>query len=992
MTSATVRALEAKYLIRTVTEGMTRSLELSHDRMGAPVRWDNNRWRDVSLSRFQRAAAAYAELPEERRSPEMLVGGELLAEGEKEARDNRLDPVELKFLAESRKRVAERAAALRNKLVAGGVGMLIGLSAVAAVAYYYQVQLRDREVRAAQSMAQVNLKDAFQAAAQQDARKADRRRLEILRLAARAQKAGTWEWEPDPDDWHLPPSTYLQVGAALANLEGARRQKLASPEAETALRATVQRLGWRGLVGFIKPVRVVAFSPDGRYLAVGWEDRLAVWDLTGPGRPGRPTWHEDGIDPTALAFTPDGGELLVGKGTETGTLAFGRPSGRRWLFDPVPGLRHEGVIREIHVSSPLKAAGPNWVVTVGADGTGFLWRRGTRQLIPLERAGGDVTARVTAVGFTPVPKKLYVGTTDGRVVAWDLRDDPPKEKTQAQTTVAVAVAALAVHPKGEFLAVAPYRSGINLWGMTGDKNDIDRKNPTGKPAVLTRLPTDRLTFHPDGRWLAAELTDGGVRLFARDETGAGPAYQPDDWGFRFGPQDLGPVSATAFDRGLGDQAGPPPVPSPLFLAGTPDRAVRVYDLDTRGAAPFTLPGPQAAITALAFSPDRSLAVAGCQDGTVHLWDIPRALGLAEAEPRVLHGPQSKVVEAAVSPDGRRLAVFDQTGRLSVWDLTAHRARPKFVLIPGPSNRPRLILDDRRLTVLFPGPPFPGGPRAPRRLGRVFRWDLTGDEARPVAPGSIVPNFDPPTGASLVDPGRRWSLWIRDVQDQEATLMVRPLSSEGDDQPYSIPAPGGKPPADRSAYRLAMSADGRVVAAIGRGRLAVWKFDPTTGKVSAPAAIPVQSGTGVHQTLAVSPTGSHVAAGTDGGVIRIWEWSADGRAGGAVPRTGHRGEITALVFTADGRRFVSGGADTTVRIWDLRAEAGRGNPVILTGHTGAVTNLLETRGPDGPRSFPPGPTERSGCGPWTRRPSSTGFASCCGRRTGIRVDVYSCVAV
>jgi len=67
------------------------------------------------------------------------------------------------------------------------------------------------------------------------------------------------------------------------------------------------------------------------------------------------------------------------------------------------------------------------------------------------------------------------------------------------------------------------------------------------------------------------------------------------------------------------------------------------------------------------------------------------------------------------------------------------------------------------------------------------------------------------------------------------------------------------------------------------------------------------------SVAISPDGQYVAAGSMDAVVRIWDVST----GQLVKRLrGHQDRVRSIAFTPDGRGLVSGSEDKILKFWDL----------------------------------------------------------------------------
>ena len=383
--------------------------------------------------------------------------------------------------------------------------------------------------------------------------------------------------------------------------------------------------------------------------------------------------------------------------------------------------------------------------------------------------------------------------------------------------------------------------------------------------------------------------------------------------------------------------------------------------------------------------DRGLAVAGCEDGTLHWWDLDtgRKLGQVAAD-------QAGAVRALATAvvDGRPLAFTagsDVTVR--VWDLAegepvgAYRAgdeggvsslatalvegRP--VVVAGSSDgllrvwdpaartRDELVAIRTGVVQALATAAVDGRPVAVTGHGEgaIRRWDLiTGralgaptDDAE-VSRAGTDPGSDHPTADEGDDgwEGRRCiSLEVNAMTHLLATdpAFECPLAIGADayetyiwnlatGERMSEPGPGF---AEAAALTVLHGRPTALVAFGLRGPVAVWdlfapedQHPPLTGHERT-----------VRGTATAVLRGRHLAVtGGDDRSVRIWDLEGEKEAG-SRPAGEARPVQRVTTAVVDGRSvIVTGGSDAKVRIWDLDGGGQLGEP--LTGHTAGV-NLV-----------------------------------------------------
>lgn len=300
-----------------------------------------------------------------------------------------------------------------------------------------------------------------------------------------------------------------------------------------------------------------------------------------------------------------------------------------------------------------------------------------------------------------------------------------------------------------------------------------------------------------------------------------------------------------------------------------------------------LRGHLAPLVALAFAPQGDVLATGSEDRHIKLWDIARAVEIADWEATL----DPKGVRTLVfAPDGRTLASADSLGTVKTWDVATRR-----LLLSWQAENTELS----GLAYQFDGKSLISGSGD---TGIVKRWDAsTGQLDVTVATdlaGLRVVQLSP-DGKSILATCNGRDIRLRDPATGSPGVVLSPGADETDQ---------GK------IHLLAFFADGRRIASANySGTVTIW--DVATGKRKAN----FKTHTQWVSALAASPDGLTLA--TVGGeklsavsheaTIRLFDPSTGAER--AILR-GHTDSIGCVAFSPDGKTLATGSSDTTCKLW------------------------------------------------------------------------------
>jgi WD40 repeat protein len=567
-------------------------------------------------------------------------------------------------------------------------------------------------------------------------------------------------------------------------------------------------------------VQAVAFSPDGTQLLTGSEDQTArLWNVA----TGSEVWqlpHQGAVQ--VVAFSLDGTRLLTGSEDKTARVWNVATGEEVWQ------LPHQGAVQAVAFS-------PNghYVVTKTWQ-TVQVW----------EAATGVEVARLrcetAALAFDPAGMPMALESDDKALRVWDVMTGVEI----AHLPHVVGVRNAAWSPSTGRLAIGTWSDGVSVWDAAAGSEVVRLPHQQGVEVVQ---------FSPDGRWLATGSGDGTVRVWEAAtgmETGRLPLAHA--------------VKAIVFS------------PNGRYIAvGSGDTSVGVWNV-TKGIEEVRLSHDHW-VQAVAFSPDgRSLAT-GSTDKTARVWDVITGM----EQTRLAHA--EGVTAVAFSPDGAQLATGSWDWTVRVWESAtgAEQARlshqaPVFAVAYSPDGR-YVVTGSREQTV---------------QVWETITWTAVAHlphtfEVRAVAfsPSDIHLATGGTDGVRLWDT----TMWREVARLSEA---------------WRVEA-------------VAFSPDGRMLAAGGLARRlessgpaegTVWVWNVTTGTIV--VQLP-------HQTrvsaIGFSPDGKHLATGGQDELVRIWDtttWTV-------VATLPHKGWVLAVAFSPEGKYLVTGDRSSAARLWNVQ---------------------------------------------------------------------------
>jgi WD40 repeat protein/serine/threonine protein kinase len=682
---------------------------------------------------------------------------------------------------------------------------------------------------------------------------------------------------------------------------------------------------------FGKEINGVAFSSDGRYLAVPQGDGLIsifrVPPPPGSFQPAPVTLPE----PVQLAARPSAADAL-----KRAKVPAGAPP------EVVAVLGEE-------VRFPLPAARASHGMAVSKGGDYLAVPCGNDLAIFDARAGKllhmlpEHESRTLEAAFSPDGKRVACGSFNNSVRVWDVKSGTLERTLTGPTAL---VHGVAFSPDGKRLAAASWDTTVWLWDASTGERPLTLKGHVERVFCVA--------FSPDGKWLVSGGFDRQVRVW---EAATGKELHALT-------EHTDEVRCVAFS------------PDGKWLATGSNKEALLWSTDTvKVHRSFAAPAGW-----LAFTPESSFLLTAPlhkpAGKAVRRWDVLKGTQLGQ----FFLPLSTEWATYALTPDGKTLFAMPWFGRAFVRLYDAETGQERAPQRPdcGAPLACVTVSPDGRLLATGSDDPLPT---------TVGIFDLTTgqQQARWTGHENFVRSLAfSPDGKLLASTGADGQIRIREIETGKEKWASRALGWWA-----STPASSGYAGPPGTVYALAFSPDGTILASgCGADRTArLW--DVRSGRLLRALA----GHEAVVEGVAFSPDGKVLATAGWDRTVRLWDvaggWQIaafrghtdrvrcvafhpDGKllASGAVDRTvrlwdvpagqikqvlhGHKGEIVKLAWRADGRVLASCGQDGTVQLWEGDGHSSRSKVIPLFPPGGWVHDVaftpegrhLVTANPDG----------------------------------------------
>ncbi len=417
----------------------------------------------------------------------------------------------------------------------------------------------------------------------------------------------------------------------------------------------------------------VAFSPNGRFLAIGdTNDQIFIWEVT----ENRPVLRQILLSNShwvrAITFSPDSKMIAIGGEDGKVYLREIETAKQIAVFEG-----HIDRVRSLTFSHDGK-----FIASSSDDRTVRIWDLNRRQLINVSIQHQD---KVRIVVFHPDGKTLISASQDNYIQIWKINSEsaqfvrsltlPIPFLPRPKKNTANLLRAIVINPDGKIIATGNDDGIVRFWNLETGEFIQDLRGHTNWIRSLA--------WSPDGKFIASASEDETIQIWdpsngqclqiLRGHTGRvwSVAFHPSrpwlvsgDDGMKIKFWHVTTGECLGAFKGYSQQTRPIAFsPDGMILATGNNQATVGLKNSKTGEIQETIPTDGGNIWSLAYSSDGHILVGGSDDTKIYIWDL---LG-TNRSPILLSGHSNWVRTVAVSPDGQHIVSGSDDKTVKLWN-------------------------------------------------------------------------------------------------------------------------------------------------------------------------------------------------------------------------------------------------------------------------------------------------------------------------------------
>ena len=445
-------------------------------------------------------------------------------------------------------------------------------------------------------------------------------------------------------------------------------------------------------VGHASFIKSVCYSPDGKYIASGSDDKtVKIWEVE-TGRELR-TLRGHSYDVNSVCYSPDGkytassswdsiklwevatGECIKTLSGNGGAYSLCYSPDSRYvasgswdktikLWDVASGECIKAFAGHTdRINSVCYSPNGKYIVSGSEDKTIKLWEVATGECI---KTLAGHTDRINSVCYSPDGKYIVSGSEDKTIKLWEAATGECIKTLSEHTSPVYAVA---YSLDGKTVASGSLDITIKIW-----------KVATGEciKTLETGAVVRSVSYSPDGAYLASSFWNNEIKLWdiATEEcvktfgghtnSVSSVAYSLDGKYLATGSADgvkLWNVTTGEHVKKLNGQGNVVYSPDGKYIASRTSKVVNLSEVAT-GECIKRFEGHTDTIYSVAYSPDGKYIASGSEDKTIKLWEVATGECI-----KTLIGHSDDVKSLCYSPDSAYLASGSEDETIKIWEIS-----------------------------------------------------------------------------------------------------------------------------------------------------------------------------------------------------------------------------------------------------------------------------------------------------------------------------------